>query len=310
MPLDPAAKSLLDLINSLDTAAMAEKTPQMMRGGMKLPADENPVEMVQVEDVVIAGSALPINARVYVPHSNVEQLPLCLFYHGGGFVVGDLADYDSWCRRVADKTGAIIISVNYALAPEYKFPQGPDDCYQALLWAESNAVNYGGDKRKIAVMGDSAGGCMAAVVCQRALAEQGPAICHQVLIYPVTDFNFDTMSYINNAEGYFLTRELMQWFWNHYLENTEQGALSYASPIRSESLSGLPSATVITAEYDPLLDEGKNYSDKLCAHGVSTTYRLYKGMFHGFVSFINMLEQADQSIDFIASQLQQSFSEA
>jgi acetyl esterase len=310
MPLDPAAKSLLDLINSLDTAAMAEKTPQMMRGGMKLPADENPIEMARVENVVIIGSAAPISARVYVPHSDAELLPLCLFYHGGGFVVGDLADYDSWCRRVADKTGAIIISVNYALAPEYKFPQGPDDCYQALLWAECNANLYGGDKRKIAVMGDSAGGCMAAVVCQRALAEQGPAICHQVLIYPVTDLNFDTMSYINNAEGYFLTRELMQWFWNHYLENTEQGALSYASPIRSESLSGLPSATVITAEYDPLLDEGKNYSDKLCAHGVSTTYRLYKGMFHGFVSFINMLEQADQSIDFIASQLQQSFSEA
>ncbi len=310
MPLDPAAKSLLDLINSLDTVPMAEMTPQMMRGGMKLPADESPVVMAQIHDVVIAGSALPISARVYVPHSNAEQLPLCLFYHGGGFVVGDLVDYDSWCRRIADKAGAIIVSVNYALAPEYKFPQGPDDCYQALLWAESNAVNYGGDKRKIAVMGDSAGGCMAAVVCQRALAEQGPAICHQVLIYPVTDFNFDTTSYINNGEGYFLTRERMQWFWNHYLENTEQGALPYASPIRSESLCGLPSATVITAQYDPLLAEGKSYSDKLTSHGVSTTYRMYEGMFHGFTSFINMLEQADQSIDFIASQLQQSFSEA
>jgi acetyl esterase len=309
MSLDPAAKSLLDVINSLDTAPMAEMTPQMMRGGMKLPADENPVEMAQIEDVVIAGSASSIDARVYVPHSNVDQLPLCLFYHGGGFVVGDLADYDSWCRRVADKTGAIIISVNYALAPEYKFPQGPDDCYQALLWAESNAVHYGGDKSKIAVMGDSAGGCMAAVVCQRAVVEQGPAICHQVLIYPVTDFNFDTTSYINNGEGYFLTRELMQWFWNHYLENIEQGALPYASPIRSESLSGLPSATVITAEYDPLLDEGKNYADKLRSHGVNTTYQMYEGMFHGFVSFINMLQQADQSIEFIASQLQQSFSE-
>jgi acetyl esterase len=309
MPLDPAAKSLLDLINSLDTVPMAEMTPQMMRGGMKLPADESPVEMAQVVDVVIAGSASPINARVYVPHSNIEQLPLCLFYHGGGFVVGDLVDYDSWCRRVADKTGAIIISVNYALAPEYKFPQGPDDCYQALLWAESNAVNYGGDTRKIAVMGDSAGGCMAAVVCQRALAEQGPAICHQVLIYPVTDFNFDTPSYINSGEGYFLTRERMQWFWNHYLKDPEQGSLPYASPIRSESLSGLPSATVITAEYDPLLAEGESYSDKLTSHGVSTTYRMYEGMFHGFTSFINMLEQADQSIDFIASQLQQSFSE-
>jgi len=310
MPLDPAAKSLLDLINSLDTVPMAEMTPQMMRGGMKLPADESPVVMAQIHDVVIAGSALPISARVYVPHSDAEQLPLCLFYHGGGFVVGDLVDYDSWCRRIADKAGAIIVSVNYALAPEYKFPQGPDDCYQALLWAESNAVNYGGDKRKIAVMGDSAGGCMAAVVCQRALAEQGPAICHQVLIYPVTDFNFDTTSYINNGEGYFLTRERMQWFWNHYLENTEQGALPYASPIRSESLCGLPSATVITAQYDPLLAEGKSYSDKLISHGVSTSYRMYEGMFHGFTSFINMLEQADQSIDFIASQLQQSFSEA
>jgi acetyl esterase len=309
MPLDPAAKSLLDLINSLDTIPMAEMTPQMMRGGMKLPADEDPIAMAQVENVVIAGSAAPIDARVYVPHSNREQLPLCLFYHGGGFVVGDLVDYDSWCRRVADKAGVIIISVNYALAPEYKFPQGPDDCYQSLLWSEANASRYGGDKHKIAVMGDSAGACMAAVVCQRALAEQGPAICHQVLIYPVTDFNFETPSYNKNGEGYFLTRERMQWFWNHYLAAAEQGVLPYASPIRSDSLSGLPSATVITAEYDPLLDEGKHYADKLSSHGVNTTYRMYKGMFHGFVSFINMLEQADQSIDFIASQLQQSFSE-
>jgi acetyl esterase len=209
---------------------------------------------------------------------------------------------------MADKTGAIIISVNYALAPEHKFPQGPDDCYQALLWSEDNANLYGGDKRKIAVMGDSAGACMAAVVCQRALADQGPAIIHQVLIYPVTDFNFDTSSYIENGDGYFLTRERMQWFWNHYLEQSEQGTLAYASPARSKSLSGLPRATVITAEYDPLRDEGKNYADKLEAHGVHTTYKMYKGMFHGFTSFINMLEQADQSIDFIASQLQQSFS--
>jgi acetyl esterase len=153
MSLDPAAKSLLDLINSLDTVPMAEMTPQMMRGGLKLPADENPVVMAKVEDVVIVGSAAPINARVYVPHSELKSLPLCLFYHGGGFVVGDLVDYDSWCRRMADKAGAIIISVNYALAPEYKFPQGPDDCYQALLWSEINAEIYGGDKRKIAVMG-------------------------------------------------------------------------------------------------------------------------------------------------------------
>jgi acetyl esterase len=309
MPLDPAAKSLLDLINSLDTVPMAEMTPQMMRGGMKLPADENPIEMARVENVVIIGSAAPISARVYVPHSDAELLPLCLFYHGGGFVVGDLVDYDSWCRRMADKAGVIIISVNYALAPEYKFPQGPDDCYQALLWAECNANLYGGDKRKIAVMGDSAGGCMAAVVCQRAIADQGPAISHQVLIYPVTDFNFDTPSYIENGDGYFLTRERMQWFWNHYLNQSDQGALAYASPARSKSLNGLPRATIITAEYDPLRDEGKNYADKLEADGVATTYKMYQGMFHGFTSFINMLEQADQSIDFIASQLQQSFSE-
>jgi acetyl esterase len=309
MSLDPAAKSLLDLINSLDTVPMAEMTPQMMRGGLKLPADENPVVMAKVEDVVIVGSAAPINARVYVPHSELKSLPLCLFYHGGGFVVGDLVDYDSWCRRMADKAGAIIISVNYALAPEYKFPQGPDDCYQALLWSEINAEIYGGDKRKIAVMGDSAGACMAAVVCQRALTDKGPIINHQVLIYPVTDFNFDTPSYIENGDGYFLTRERMQWFWNHYLKESEQGALPYASPARSESLTGLPRATVITAEYDPLRDEGKNYANKLKAHGVTTSYKMYEGMFHGFTSFINMLEQADQSIDYIASQLQQSYNE-
>jgi acetyl esterase len=308
MSLDPAAKSLLELISSIDTTPVAETTPQTLRGAMKLPPDAVPVVMAKIEDVVIAGSAKPIDARIYVPRSESDNLPLCMFYHGGGFVVGDLVDYDSWCRRVADKAGTIIVSVNYALAPEYKFPQGPDDCYQAFLWAHDNASDYGGDNNKIAVMGDSAGGTMAAVVCQRALADNGPAICHQMLIYPVTDFNFDTPSYIENGEGYFLTRERMQWFWHHYLLTPEQGALPYASPIRSESLQGLPSATVITAEYDPLLDEGKNYCDKLAAHGVETTYRLYPGMIHGFVSFINMLEQADESIDFIAGQLRQSYS--
>ena len=182
----------------------------------------------------------------------------------------------------ANASNAVVVSVDYRLAPEAKFPAAADDCFAATKWVAENAASLGIDAHKIAVGGDSAGGNLATVVSQMAQANGGPSIGYQLLIYPVTNHSFDTVSYRDNAVGYLLTKESMEWFWGHYLANEGDGANPKASPSRASSLAGLPPALVVTAEFDPLRDEGEAYAAAMSKAGVKVEARRYDGQIHGF----------------------------
>ncbi|MCZ7537548.1 MAG: alpha/beta hydrolase, partial [Acidimicrobiia bacterium] len=199
---------------------------------------------------------------------------------------------------------------DYRLAPESRFPAAPEDCFAATRWVSEHARELGGDPQRVAVAGDSAGGNLAAVVALMARERGGPALAHQLLVYPVTDHAFDTASYEANAEGYFLTRDMMRWFWGHYLGDSEEGSHPHASPLRAMELSGLPSATVVTAEYDPLRDEGEAYAERLAKAGVPTELRRYDGMIHGFFGMTHAIDRAREAIDYAAGALRKAFGPA
>jgi acetyl esterase len=201
------------------------------------------------------------------------------------------------------------VAVDYRLAPEAKFPAAAEDCYAATCWIAENAAAQGFDPARIAVGGDSAGGNLAAVTAQLARDRGGPRLAHQLLVYPVIDCAFDTKSYLENAEGYFLTREMMRWFWHHYLEKPDHAADPYASPIRARSLAGLAPATVITAEYDPLRDEGEAYAARLLQAGVPTSLTRYDGVIHGFFGMGNVIDKARTAVAQAASGLRAAFNE-
>ena len=247
-----------------------------------------------------------ITVRAYSPHGPGPH-PARGYYHGGGWVIGDLYTHDGLCRSITNAARCAVLSVDYRLAPESKYPVAVEDSYAALLWIVSNAERLGIDRRRMAVGGDSAGGNLATVMALMARDRTGPRLALQVLIYPVTDHDLDTRSYRENATGYILTREGMRWFWNHYLASEAQGREPYASPLRAASLAGLPPALVITAEYDPLCDEGEAYAARLRDAGVPVTLTRYPGMFHGFVRLTNVLDKARTALDEIASSVQKAF---
>lgn len=240
--------------------------------------------------------------RIYWPETT-GPAPLVVFFHGGGFVLCSLDTHDELARGLCQGAGAVVVSADYRLAPEAPYPAAPDDCYAALVWAVAHAAELGADGARVAVAGDSAGGNLAAVTALRARDLGGPALRHQCLIYPVTDCRFDTPSYIENAEGYFLTTESMRWFWSHYLQDMGLATEPYASPLRAPSLSGLPPALVITAEYDPLRDDGERYAQALAAAGVPTTLRRYDGMIHGFVTMAEIFEDGRAALSLATEQL-------
>jgi acetyl esterase len=247
-----------------------------------------------------------ITVRAYSPGGPGPH-PVLIYYHGGGWVIGDLYTHDGLCRSLTNAARCVVVSVDYRLAPESKYPVPAEDSYAALRWVVANAARLGLDPRRVAVGGDSAGGNLATVVALMARERGGPALVHQVLIYPVTDLDLNTQSYVENATGYVLTREGMRWFWNHYLVRESQGREPYASPLRAPSLAGLPSALVITAECDPLRDEGEAYGARLRAAGVPVTVTRYAGIFHGFVRMTRILDKARTAVDEIAGSLQKAF---
>jgi acetyl esterase len=234
-------------------------------------------------------------------------LPLLVFFHGGGFVIGDIDTHDATCRGLAKAAHCIVVSVDYRLAPEHPFPAAPEDCYAATVWVADNAASLGGDGARLAVGGDSAGGNLAAVVALMARDRGGPALTHQLLIYPVIDHNFDTASYVENGRGYLLSREMMMWFWGLYLEDAGDGSKPYASPIRAEDLSGLAAATIISAEFDPLRDEGEAYARRLGDADVAVTARRYDGMVHGFFAMTAVLDRAREAVAFAAAELRRAW---
>jgi acetyl esterase len=253
------------------------------------------VASVVNRDMQGPGGSLPL--RIYTP-LGTGPFPLMVFFHGSGFVVCSLDTHDGMCRNLCAGTGCLVVSVDYRLAPEHKFPAAPDDCLAATRWAVANAGALGGDPGRVFVAGDSAGGNLAAVTALRLRDEGGPKLLGQLLIYPVTDY-YDpgTASMMENADGYGLTRHGMIWFWDHYLASPSDGANPSASPYRAADLGGLPPALVVTAEYDPLRDEGENYADRLRQAGVPTEMKRWDGMNHGFFFWPGVVDRAGAAMD-------------
>jgi acetyl esterase len=284
MHLDPQVRAYLKQIAAAggappETLPLDEARRQMEQATAALG---EPPDVRSVEDRRIGGPAGGIPIRIY-RQAEDREAPGVVFFHGGGWVLGSIDTHDRLCRELAIGSGATVVSVDYRLAPEHKYPAAAEDAYAATCWVAENAGELGIDSAKIIVMGDSAGGNLAAVTCLMARDRRGPTLALQILIYPITDFNFETPSYKTCGEGYYLTRESMQWFWREYLTRPEQGAEPYVSPLRAESLQRLPPALVLTAEFDPLRDEAEAYARRLAEAGVPFELARYPGLIHGYL---------------------------
>jgi acetyl esterase len=304
MALDPQARFVLDQMAAQGGPALDEVSPaeaRQMFEKMAVPVPGEPV--AELADRTLPGPAGAIPARVYVPDGVSKPAPAVVYFHGGGWVIGSLETHDNLCRALANRAQAVVVSIDYRLAPESRFPAAAEDCYAATRWVAERGAEIGVDGARVAVAGDSAGGNLAAVVALMARDRSGPALRHQGLIYPVTDPDFDRASYVDNADGYLLTRKAMQWFWDHYVPDVAERSNAYAAPFRAEKLAGLPPATVLTAEYDPLRDEGEAYAARLREAGVATTLTRYDGQIHGFVSLFEIFDRGKQAVAQLGSAL-------
>jgi acetyl esterase len=297
--LHPEVRELLEKMDSEGAPPLESQDPVEARNARVKPMAElggKPDVLGRVEDLSVPGPAGDVPVRLYANEAGGLR-PALIYFHGGGFVFGNLDTHDAVCRAIAKASGAVVISVDYRLAPEHKFPAAVDDSYAATLWVAANAEKLGIDARRIAVGGDSAGGNLATVIAMRCRDAGRPALAAQLLIYPVTDVStFETGSHREFAEGYFLSRAAMQWFTGHYLASADQKSHPEASPLLASNLSGLPPALVITAEFDPLRDEGEAYAERLKQAGVPVTVRRYPGMIHGFVSMQGVLAGGREAI--------------
>lgn len=311
MSLDPQAKALLEqMAANPDAPRLIDLPPaggREMYRAMAAMLDPQGVPIGKTEDRTIPGPAGEIPVRIYTPVAAGGTGPALVYYHGGGWVIGDLETHDALCRTLANEAGCKVIAVDYRLAPEHPFPAAIDDAYAAVKWVEANASEIGIDPNRIAVAGDSAGGNLAAAVSLRAKAEKGPHIAFQLLIYPVTDAPRTTQSYKDFAEGHMLEADGMDWFWNHYVLSAGADPKNpYAAPLHAESLSGLPPAYVVTAGFDVLRDEGKAYAEALKTAGVEVEYVNYEGMIHGFFNMQGVLDVAREAVKAAAKALKEA----
>lgn len=306
MPLDPQAQQVMEQIAALGFPPVYKVTPAQARANAKARPRAAGPEVAKVEDRRIPGPGVEIPVRIYTPAGS-GPFPILAWFHGGGWVVGDLDSADATARHLAVGSRSVVVSVDYRLAPETRFPGAADDCYAATQWAVRNAAALNGDAQRIAVGGDSAGGNLAAAVALMARDRQGPALAFQLLVYPVTQRNFTTGSYQRCAEGYMLTKASMEWYWEQYLKTDIDATNPYAAPIVATNLSGLPAALVITAEFDPLCDEGEAYGQRLQAAGVATTCTRYDGMIHGFFGMAGVLDKGKQAIAEASEALRKAF---
>jgi acetyl esterase len=299
MSLDPKAKALLTAIIAagdpevqLLPAAEARSLVHSCYEQLNLPLKE----VESITDRIIPGPGGDLLLRIYTP-KGPGPFPVLIFIHGGGWVLFRPRHYDSVCTHLCAGSSCIVVSVDYRLSPETKFPGALDDCMEALRWVSLHAVSFNGDPSRIIISGDSAGGNLAAAVTLRNRDEKGPGVLAQVLIYPVTAwYEPPTGSFKEFAGGYSLTAESLVWFWEQYLTTREQSADPYAVPMNAADLYGLPEALVLVSGYDPLRDEGKLYAEKLHNAGVKTTLLDFDTMIHGFLSYIGILNQAETAI--------------
>jgi len=299
MPVTPEVQTILDLLAAVDDVPIEEMTPQAMREAYAmLNATGSKAEMASVTDRTVPGRGGDIPVRVYVPTTEPGPRPVLVYFHGGGWVIGDLETHDSTVRALASGSGATVVSVDYRLAPEHPFPAPLDDCLAAVRWVADHGAEIDVDPARLAVAGDSAGGNLAAAVAL-ALRDTGPALRAQVLVYPVTDGTLGEPSMDENGDGYFLTKATMAWFWDHYMGDRDRATEPTASVLHApdEALAGLPPALVITAEFDPLRDEGEAYASRLAAAGADVTTSRYDGMIHGFFSMGDFVPEGKAAID-------------
>ena len=301
--LDLIVRFLLEAIRAQGAPPLESLSPAEARrmAAESLKPLEGKAELVgSVENLLIPGPQGYIPIRVYTPDAPTPP-PAMVYFHGGGWVVCDLDTHDVICRAIARWAGAVVVSVDYRLAPEHKFPAAVVDCYAATVWVEANADRLGIDRDRISVGGDSAGGNLATVVALKSRDENGPALAMQVMIYPVTDLSsFATPSYQEFADGYQLTRAQMEWFRDHYLRSMLDASDPHASPLLADDLAGLPPALIITAECDPLRDEGEAYAKRLADAGVPVTLTRYAGMIHPFFSLSGAIPHAHDAIQQVA----------
>ena len=293
MPLHPQVEGLLTQMSASGLKKIQDMTPEESRATFGPVFASLPPSQQKVASVVprsIPSRAGPVKTRVYTPEGS-GPFPVMAYFHGGGWVFGDLDTHDGVCRELCGAVGMVVVSVDYRLSPEYKYPDATDDAAAVTRWLGENARILNGDPSRLAVGGDSAGGNLAAVTAQRLRDEKGPKIAAQLLIYPVTRVDgHKTQSIIDNAKGYFLETESMAYFINHYLRSPEDGKQPNASPLLAKDFSNLPPALVLTCEFDPLRDEGEDYGNKLKAAGVPVTISRYDGAIHGEWYFFGVLD--------------------
>jgi acetyl esterase len=287
MPLSQANAEFMAMLAAMGVKPLNEMTAEEARETMGafetlVPAGPDVARVEDLEVPLQGGPPLPV--RVYVPDGEVRGV--IVYFHGGGWVLGDLDGYDPLMRALANGTGFTVASVDYRLAPEHRYPTAADDCTAAFAWIAGNRSQLGVDGLPLVVAGDSAGGNLAAVVARRMRDTSGPQAAMQVLVYPVTDSDLETACYTDADNQQFLDRDSMVWFWGHYLPDTGRRAEPDAAPLRVADLSGLPPALVITAEYDPLRDEGEAYAARLEEAAVPTTLIRHDGQMHGFFSVL------------------------
>jgi acetyl esterase len=298
VPLHPQAQLLLDGMAQAGGPKTSELTPDQARAAYRgLIALAQPEEVARTDDRLLEGPAGDIPVRVYTPAAAVNATPgVLLWIHGGGWVLGDLDTADATCRALANRSGAVVVSVDYRRAPEHRSPAALEDCLAALRWTVENAELLGIDAARVAVGGDSAGGHLAALVCQRVRDDFGPEVDFQLLVNPVLDLTLSHPSIEENAEGYFLTKDTMEWFVGHYLGDQDPADPS-VSPLLAASLDELPPAMVLTAEFDPLRDEGEAYAARLEEAGVPTELIRYDGMIHQFFELAAVFESGAAAVE-------------
>jgi acetyl esterase len=266
-------------------------------------AGSGPPEPVgRVEELVIPGPGGDLPGRLYTSAGGGIR-PVVIYFFGGGWTLGTLDTCDAVCRSLTNGVGCATVSVGYRLAPEHKFPAAVEDCYNGTAWVAANADRLGVDASRLAVAGDSAGGNLAAAVTLLARERGGPPIAHQLLVYPNTDYRADTPSMREMTDEHFFNRKSVSWYWGHYLTSAADGDNPLVSPLRARDLGGLPPATVITAEYDPLRDEGERYAARLAEAGVPTQARRFDGMVHGFFTMIGTLDGAREAMAYAVERL-------
>ncbi len=308
MTLDPQAKAFLEAMASSGAPPLStlnvEQAREMFRGMAAFGGEIEDVK--KVEDHLIHVEDGEFKVRLYTPNGT-GPFPIFVYFHGGGYVVGDIDLVDRLCRSITNRAETIVISVDYRLAPEHKYPVAVNDGYAAIKWAYNNATSFNGDPARMAVGGDSAGGSLAAILSLKAKNDNGPKLTAQVLIYPMTDFACESQSFDENGTDYNITTSDIRWFNSHYLSSDADIEDEYLSPLRSNNLADLPPALIITAQYDPLRDDGARYAEKLKENGNVVEYKCYEGMIHGFAWFAGVLDQGKSLISQVSQYLKQAF---